>query len=73
MEPAYMIDLLEYYTKGKIVDEKDEAYAQMLKDLNAVDGDCVVFNFECCAGCSDHSFHHPEIAFDLVDALLKQK
>merc|ERR1711904_644695 len=32
---------------------KDNAVAELLADIELVDNDCVVFNWECCGGCSD--------------------
>lgn len=38
-------------------DAEAGAIAQLAKDLTQVEGDSVVFNWECCSGCGDEGFH----------------
>lgn len=37
-------------------EEIQQMVSQLVADINAVDADCVVFNWECCGGCSDSGF-----------------
>jgi len=49
---------------------------QVMADIELVDNDCVVFNWECCGGCSDEGFceHHQHSAsqttLELMECLI---
>lgn len=36
--------------------ERQDAVQKLMADINMVDNDCVVFNWECCGDCGDHGF-----------------
>lgn len=46
---------------------------QVMADIALVDNDCVVFNWECCGGCSDEGFckHHQHSALHTAQASLE--
>jgi len=72
--PALINHLNASSTKPNKKPEKDANFLQLLEDLQQVDGDCVVFNFECCSGCSYDSFPLAKAnAFEFFAALLEHK
>merc|ERR1711988_731774 len=42
----------------------------LMRDINAVQPDSVVFNWECCGGCSDSGFTDSSIVIELVKRIL---
>merc|ERR1711953_78428 len=55
------------------------AFEELLADIRSVDPSCVVFNWECCSGCSQSAFHEPhedprcrEVVMDLIQLLLQR-
>jgi len=48
----YIHSLIEAFA-GK---PKDDISIRLMKSINTVDKDCVVFNWECCGGYSNKSF-----------------
>ena len=46
---------------------------QMFKDISSVDPSSVVFNWECCGGCSSRGFANGISATPLISYLLKEK
>jgi len=72
MDPSFMQHLMDSVNTGRSTCEL-ETFNQMLSDLQAVDGDCVVFNFECCSGCDEKTFPYQHIAHDFVHTLLEQQ
>merc|ERR1711939_142299 len=53
---------------------EDGAVAALMADIALVDNDCVVFNWECCGGCSEAGFPHSTapVALELMEALLSR-
>jgi len=45
----------------------------MLTDVNSVDPDSVVFNWECCGGCGDHGFGNKKTPMPLFSFLLHKR
>lgn len=45
----------------------------MLNDIYSVDPDSVVFNWECCCGCSDHGFDNKVTPMPLFSYLLHKR
>eukprot|EP00816_Leptocylindrus_hargravesii_P010494 CAMPEP_0196802172 /NCGR_PEP_ID=MMETSP1362-20130617/1837_1 /TAXON_ID=163516 /ORGANISM="Leptocylindrus danicus, Strain CCMP1856" /LENGTH=410 /DNA_ID=CAMNT_0042173393 /DNA_START=1804 /DNA_END=3036 /DNA_ORIENTATION=- len=45
----------------------------MLTDINSVDPDSVVFNWECCCGCGDHGFDNKVTPMPLFSYLLHER
>jgi len=50
------------------------AVAELMADIALVDNDCVVFNWECCGGCSDSGLPEgtADAALELMEALLSR-
>ena len=63
--------LNDVYKAIKDKESDDEIIQELLKDMNSLSPDCIVFNWECCSGCSFESFSS-DITFDLVKYLLDQ-
>lgn len=51
------ISQLHEYLSGRTpVPEDQVEWRSLVDDVNAVEPDSVVFNWECCSGCGDHGF-----------------
>jgi len=44
----------------------------LLADIRSLEPDAVVFNFECCSGCSDKGFHDSNACVGLIAFMLSQ-
>lgn len=53
--------------------EWGEDACDMLVDINSVDPDSVVFNWECCGGCGDHGFGNIKSLMPLFSFLLHKR
>jgi len=72
LHPDLMQPLLAYFESGSTA-QTDPVFLQMLADLSGIDGDCVVFNFECCSGCNYKEFPNSKIAPAFVHMLLSRQ
>ena len=64
--------LLEYFRSNKELE--DPVLKEMMKEITSIEGDCVVFNWECCGGCSSKAFPiAKKIIFQFVKELLDRK
>lgn len=77
--------LNELLTKGKLDDElkkaitdteEQESVSELIKEINEIEPDCVLFNFECCSGvsCSNQKYSFPDksAAMKLLDISIKK-
>lgn len=48
--------LHEYLSGNSAIPENQMEWQSLVDDVNAVDADSVVFNWECCSNCGDHCF-----------------
>jgi len=46
--------------------------SDFMTDINSVEPDCVVFNFECCSACGDHSFFNSPLSMELISVLISK-
>lgn len=45
----------------------------MLEEIDSIDGDCTLFNFECCSGCDYGRFmDQNEYAFEYFESLIQR-
>ena len=66
--------LLHYFRDGTELPDGSEDLAEAVKEINSIEGDCVVFNWECCGGCSVSGFAiESKIVFQFVKELLNRK
>lgn len=48
----------------------EDAYAELAAEIASVDAESVVFNWECCGGCSDAGFVDTALVMRAVEALI---
>jgi len=51
-----VVHLHAYLSGGTPIPEDHVEWRSLIDDINAVEADSVVFNWECCSACGDHCF-----------------
>ena len=55
-------------------DEINEDLMELMNEIDSLSGECVVFNWECCGGCSDEGFAiEARVVCEFVKLLLDRK
>lgn len=55
-------------------ESKDDAIRTLMKEMDEVSPDAILYNFECCSGCNPSDYHFPqkESTIDLINFALER-
>lgn len=70
VSPESLAGLLLAMRGGPAVAAEGEDFRELLASINAVDPASVVFNWECCSGCSGEQFRDARVVMALMQHLL---
>lgn len=55
-ETINKLNKIEFNFENNITDNNKEEFIKLFKKIPLINPQSLIFNFECCSGCSSHSF-----------------